>query len=509
MSVFAVSFTVYTLIIVAIGIYSARYARRSDEDYFLAGRSLGPWVAALSASASSESGWVTLGLVGWAFTSGVQAYWIIPGCLGGFLFNWFVVAGRLRVRAAEVGALTLPDFFAYSFQERVPILRTLSVTVILVAMMLYVAAQFSAAGDAFAAGFPGLRYQAGVLIGAGIVLVYTVLGGFRAACWTDLIQGVIMVGTLVFFPLYLLVATGGYAFIGAHAGAAEPDLLRIVPEFGPHAWGPAFLGFLLGSGALGINLGYPGQPHVLVRFMALADPVHARMGGLISAVWATLVYWGAVTVGLVARAFTEAGAAGASELAWTAPLAEQLAQGQASAGQTGLVLAAQNLIPGVFSGMVLAAVLAAICSTADSQLVVAASSAANDIYFRLVERSRRLAHVLVNRTVMLLLGVAAVLLVIDSRVQVYKYVLEYGWAILGASFGPQMILLLLWKRATYAGCIAGMLTGFLTALLWKLLDLQQFVQAMEVYNLTLAFTAALLVNVVVSLATRRQRPARA
>ncbi|MHC4902402.1 MAG: sodium/proline symporter [Planctomycetota bacterium] len=497
MSVFAVSFAVYTVAIVAIGIYSARYARRSDEDFFLAGRSLGPWVAALSASASSESGWVTLGLVGWAFTSGVQAYWIIPGCLGGFLFNWFVVAGRLRVRAAEAGALTLPDFFAYSFKERLPILRVLSVTVILVAMMLYVAAQFAAAGKAFSAGFDGLQYQAGVLIGAGIVLVYTVLGGFRAACWTDLIQGVIMVGTLVVFPLYVLVSFGGYAFIGEHAGAAEPQLLRVVPAFDGKAWAPAFLGFLLGAGALGINLGYPGQPHVLVRFMALADPRQARIGGLISAVWATLVYWGAVTIGLMARAMTEADATGAGEFAWTRAL-------PADGGETGLVLAAQNTIPGIFSGLVLAAVLAAICSTADSQLVVAASSAANDIYFRLVERRRRLAHILVNRVVMLGLGVAAVLLVIDSRIQVYKYVLEYGWAILGASFGPQLVLLLLWKRATYAGCIAGMLTGFLTALLWKLLDLQQYVEALEVYNLTLAFAAALVVNVVVSLVTRRQ-----
>jgi sodium/proline symporter len=497
-SVFAISFAVYTLVIVAIGIYSARFARRSDEDFFLAGRSLGPWVAALSASASSESGWVTLGLVGWAFTSGVQAYWIIPGCLAGFLFNWFVIAGRLRVRAAEVGALTLPDFFSFSFKERIPILRVLSVTVILVAMMLYVAAQFAAAGKAFSAGFSGLQYQAGVLIGAGIVLVYTVLGGFRAACWTDMIQGVIMVGTLVLFPLYLLVAVGGYAFIGEHAGPADPDLLRIIPTFDDRAWGPAFLGFLLGAGALGINLGYPGQPHVLVRFMALADPRQARIGGLISAVWATMVYWGAVTIGLIARAMTEIYHAGAGEFAWTGALAED-------GGETGLVLTAQNTIPGMFSGLVLAAVLAAICSTADSQLVVAASSAANDIYFRLIERSRRLAHVLVNRVVMLGLGVAAVALVIDAKVQVYKYVLEYGWAILGASFGPQLILLLLWKRATYAGCVAGMLTGFLTALLWKLLDLQQYVDSvMEVYNLTLGFLLALVVNVVVSLLTRRQ-----
>jgi sodium/proline symporter len=318
-----------------------------------------------------------------------------------------------------------------------------------------------------------------------------------------LIQGLIMVGTLVLFPLFLLVACGGYSFIGEHAGAADPGLLRIMPTFDGPARAAAFMGFLLGSGALGINLGYPGQPHVLVRFMALAEPAQARLGGLISAVWATLVYWGAVTIGLLVRAMTEADVAGVGDFAWTAGPAGELAAAAPDAGETGLVLAAQNTIPGVFSGMVLAAVLAAICSTADSQLVVAASSAANDVCFRLVERSRRLAHLLVNRVVMLGLGLAAVLLVIDTRVKVYLFVLEYGWAILGASFGPQLILLLLWRRATYAGCVAGMLTGFLTALLWKLLDLQRLIEGVEIYNLTLAFVAALAVNVVVSLLTRR------
>ena len=154
--VLGISFGVYSLAIVVVGLYSARYARRSDEDYFLAGRSLKSWVAALSASASSESGWVTLGLVGWAFANGVEAYWIIPGCLCGFLFNWFVIAPRLSDRSRELEALTLPDFFALRFRERFPLVRILSVLVILVAMMLYVAAQFAAAGKSFSAVFTRL-----------------------------------------------------------------------------------------------------------------------------------------------------------------------------------------------------------------------------------------------------------------------------------------------------------------------------------------------------------------
>ena len=492
---FAVSFAVYTLLIVAIGVYSARYARRSDEDYFLAGRSLGPWLAALSASASSESGWVTLGLVGWAFASGVSAYWIIPGCLVGFAFNWFVLAGRLRERAAATGALTLPDFFSMSFRERLPILRILSVLVILVAMMLYVAAQFAAAGKAFSASFDGVSYQVGVVIGAAIVLLYTVAGGFRAACWTDFIQGLTMVGTLVLFPLYLLIAGGGYGFIAGELKATDENLLRFLPAFDGAGASAAMIGFLLGSGALGINLGYPGQPHVLVRFMALRDPRDARIAGIISLVWATLVYWGAVTVGLMVRALTEAQQRADVGAEWTA----QLATGAADAGEVGLVLAAHHMIPGVLAGVVLAAVLAAICSTADSQLVVAASSAANDVYARLIDRTRRLAHLVINRSVILGLGVLAASLVIDERIQVYKFVLTYGWAILGAAFGPQLVLLLLWKRATYAGCVAGMLVGFGVALAWPSIYDPAMLGGVEIYNLTVGFAAALVVNVVVSL----------
>ncbi len=486
MSVVVVSFTIYTLVIVLIGLYSARFARRSNEDFFLAGRSLGPWVAALSASASSESGWVTLGLVGWAFANGVQAYWIIPGCLLGYLFNWFVLAGRMNERARALNALTLPDFFAFNFAERIPLLRVLSVLVILVAMLLYVAAQLAAAGKAFSTAFAGIDYSYGVLIGAGIVLVYTISGGFRAVCWTDFLQALLMVGTLVIFPIYLLADHGGYGFVRdlltpvTPEGGQSGDLVRFIPNVA----GPAFLGFLLGNGALGINFGYPGQPHVLVRFMALRDRRDARLAGIVAFVWGLFVYWGAVTIGLFARAMAEKGEA------WTAAISAD--------SEVSLVVSAMELLPGALSGLVLAAVLAAICSTADSQLVVAASSGANDLYARLTKRGRTGAHPWANRLFVAGLGIAAVLLVFESRVKVYEYVLSYGWAIMGASFGPQIILLLLWKRASYVGCLAGMLTGFVVAVIWKAWFDNQW-GAVEVYNLPLAFMLALIVNVVFSL----------
>ncbi len=481
-TVLLVSFAVYTLAIIAVGLYSARYAKRSNEDYFLAGRSLGGWVAALSASASSESGWVTLGLVGWAFTSGVQAYWIIPGCLLGFLFNWFVLAARVHDRSIALNALTLPDLFAFNFRERVPLLRVLSVVVILSAMLLYVAAQLAAAGKAFSICFDGVDYRVGVLIGAGIVLVYTVLGGFRAVCWTDFLQALLMVGTLVAFPLYLLSTHGGYGFIGQQLEAADAGLLEFVPQKS----GMALVGFLLGAGALGINFGYPGQPHVLVRFMALRSRREAITAGIVSAIWATLVYWGAVTVGLMARAMTASGAE------W----GQQMLAGDQT-HELGLVLSAMHLLPGMMAGLVLAAVLAAICSTADSQLVVAASSFANDIYARLISKRPQAAHLMVNRLVVFALGFCAVLLVIDEQVNVYEYVLTYGWAIMGAAFGPQMILMILWKRSSYVGCLGGMLTGFVVAILWKVLTDNQ-VGDVEIYNLPLAFVCALVANMLLS-----------
>ncbi|MDG2423854.1 MAG: sodium/proline symporter [Phycisphaerales bacterium] len=488
MTLFYIAFISYTVLVIGVGVWSSRKASRSDEEYFLAGRSLGPWVAALSASASSESGWVTLGLVGFAFADGVQAYWILPGGLLGFLFNWFILAGKLRETSGSLGAVTIPDYLALRFRERLPIIRLMSVVVILIAMMLYCAAQFAAAGKAFHASFDGMSYQWGVVLGAAIVLIYVTLGGFRAACWTDLLQGLLMVGVLVIFPLWLLMSGNGIQVI--HDGLAKGGDHLL--EFWPNLTGPALFGFLIGSGALGVNFGYPGQPHVLVRFMALRDRREAYLGGVIAFVWALLVLTGAVTIGLIARALAEDGAPWAQEMLAGVPV-----QGSA-AGEYALVAAARALVPPMLGGLILAAVLSAICSTADSQLVVASSAAANDVYARLIDRRRRFSHAIVNRVTIFLLGIVAVLLVIDQEVNIYKYVLEYGWAILGASFGPQVILAAFWKRATAAGCIAGMASGFLTVLLWK----HFYDGEIPIYNLPLAFVVAIVMNVLVSLMTR-------
>ena len=344
MTVFAISFVIYTIGIVLIGVLAGRHAGKDDESFFLGGRTLGPWVAALSASASSESGWLTIGLVGWAFTSGASAYWILPGVLIGYVFNWVVLAGPLRDQTERLGAITLPDYLSLRFGEgsgpngRAPVLRLLAVAVIILAMWLYVAAQFAAAGKAFESAF-AIDYRWGVGIGGAIVLFYTVIGGFRAACWTDFAQAIVMFVALGLFPIWALLSSGGYGAMSESLASVEG-----LNTFWPEKTGLAFMGFLFGSGALGINFGYPGQPHVLIRFIALRKRSEAVKAAVIAFTWGAVVLWGAVTLGLLVRAYTIDGAE------WTAPLAEELAGEVSGAGETGLVLAAQALLPGVLGG---------------------------------------------------------------------------------------------------------------------------------------------------------------
>ncbi|MHC4975501.1 MAG: sodium/proline symporter [Planctomycetota bacterium] len=490
MDTVTISFIVYTLLIVGVGVYASRFASDSDEDFFLAGRSIGPWMAALSSCASGSSGWVTIGLVGLGFASGAIAYWLIPGVLVGIAFNWFVIAGPMRQRAHELGAVTIPDLLSFHFQERVPILRLMSVVVILVAMLMYVAAQLAAAGEAFTAGFDDVKPWMGVLLGGVIVLAYTVIGGFRAACWTDFVQALLMLMALVGTPILLLSEIGGTSVAREALVAADPQLVSMLPS----ETGAALIGFLLGSSALGVNFGYPGQPHVLVRFMAMKDGRDARQAGVISIVWIVLTYLGAISTGLLVRALAEGGTDWASGLL----------NPQEGDSEVALVVAAMNLLPGVLSGFVLAAILAAVASTADSQLVVAASAVANDVYARLFDARKRRAHTLINRVVVFTLGVGAVLLVLDENINVYNYVLTYGWAMLGAAFAPQIALMLLWRRASYLGSIAGMLTGFVMVLAWPSINAWMITEELisfTMYNLTVAFIASLTANVLVSLLT--------
>ena len=467
-----VSFIVYTTAIVALGTYSARFAQRSASDFFLAGRRLGAWVAGLSSSASAESGWVTLGLVGMAYKVGAGALWIVVGTFAAFVFNWFVLAWRLRSESEKHDALTLPDVLAAPFRGPVAVLiRCVGVLIILSMLTAYVAAQLNAAGKTFAGTF-GWNYPIGVLLGAGIVLLYTVTGGFRAIAWTDVVQAIIMILTMILLPAILIGKVGGPVAFWEKLGA-QPDGASLTDAFGGKS-GFALIGFL--ALWLGVPLGNPGQPHVLVRLMAVKDRRAIRRGGMISSAWVLILFTGAVLLGMAARVYFG-----------HLDDPEQILP---------IITRDSSIVPGFIGGMIIAAILAAICSTADSQLLVAASSVSHDLLVRVFKVNASLTtKMIIDRAAVVLIGTIATAIALVEVRSVFSFVLDYGWAGLGAGFGPALILRLCWRRTTGWGVLAGMIVGVATAVIWKQFpDLQA-----QVYNLVPAFALSMLTIIAVSL----------
>jgi len=438
----AFSFWIYTCVIMAVGYYSARYGRASSTDFFLADRGIGAWVAALSASASAESGWVTLGLVGMAFQTGVAALWIIPGTVLAFLFNWLVIADRLRRLARDQGSITLPDVLAANFTgRRAIVIRVVAMIIILSMLSTYVAAQFTAAGKMFESML-GWPYEGGVIVGALIVMSYTISGGFRAVAWTDVVQALLMIIAMMTLPLVLLVHLGGIDGMWQRLGSLE-EATTLTAPFADQI-GMALVGFM--ATWLGIPLGYCGQPHILIRYMAARDTTAIRRGTLISTIWVFLLFAGAVLLGVFARAW----------------------YGSLNDPETVLPRVAAELLPGLLAGPMIAAVFAAICSTADSQLLVSASTVSHDLYVRLLGRQPGKQHIVyLNRLAVLLVGLFAMIAALGKVRVIFDFVL-YAWAGLGAAFGPALILILLWRRTSATGVIAGMLVGFTTAVLWRM-----------------------------------------
>ena len=435
-----VTLVIYNAVLIGVGLW-ARGRNKGVEDFFLAGRSLGPWVAAISASASSSSAWTLLGVSGAAYAWGLPALWLFPATVGGFLLNWVWVAPRLQRLAREEGAVTLSEVIAPSNLGgmRHLILRAAAL-IIVFCFVFYIASQFEAAGKAFESVF-GLSKQASIVVGAGIVLAYTMLGGFWAVSVTDSIQGVLMVVAGIVLPASALIAVGGFGPLSG--GLAE------LGNYGSPVSGGA-LGGLTGIffvfGLFGIGIGYPGQPHVVNRFMALKDERSLRQGRIIALTWAVLVYSGMLLLGLCARLlFADFGDA------------EQV-----------LFRAAGVLLPPVIAGVMLAAVLSAIMSTADSQLLVASSAISYDWHLA----SRRANSGLTGtRTTVVVILLLATILALGWRADIFSRVL-FAWSAAGSAFGPILIMRLLGRSVSARSTLVAMLTGFgLTVVISWLPDL--------------------------------------
>ena len=438
----AVVMVAYLGVLLYIG-WRASRRTHGGEDFHLAGRSLGAWSAGISSTASSESGWVTLGAVGMTFTYGVSGLWYAPGCLLGYLVNLYLVAPRLRPLSAAQGSVTLTDVISRRWGDPRNVLRLTATTIILVCMMGYVAAQMTAAGKAFSSslGLEGRSgYVMGVVIGAVVIILVTSLGGFRAVAWTDLFQGLLVAAALIGLPVYAIARFGGMSALIQALGAINPDFLSA----GGGRLGPALWGFVIGQ--LGIGLGYPGMPHVITRYMAARDDREVQRLQVIAMFWGVAVFYGAGLVGLVGRV-----------------MLPDLADGEQA-----LMTLALRLVHPVVAGLLLAAVISAILSTVSSQLLVAASAVSYDVVeetFGRASDDRR--SLLLGRWTVALVGLIGILVALTGVRLVFWFVL-FAWSGLGAAFAPLILLTFLRSGVNRHGALAAMLTGTGVTVVWKL-----------------------------------------
>lgn len=479
-----ISLFVYFALMIGIGLYAMRTSTSTSEDYMLGGRTLSPQVAALSAGASDMSGWLLLGLPGAMFASGLGSAWIGIGLLVGAFFNWLLVAPRLREQTVHYGnAITIPAFLANRFPTRAMSLRVVSAIVIVIFFAIYTASGLVAGGKLFQSAFSGLvnigglgDYGTGIVITLGVVLVYTVVGGFLAVSLTDFVQGCIMMLALVIMPAVVLFGEGGGGFAQASQTLNEVD-----PTLLSWTDGLTFIGWL---SAVTWGLGYFGQPHIIVRFMAIRSLKDVPVARNIGMSWMLISMIGAVSLGIFGRAYAVRNGM------------------QVDDPETIFIILANLLFHPLVTGFLYAALLAAIMSTISSQLLVASSSLTEDFYrlFLRKEASEKEA-VTVGRVSVLLVGIVAAIIASDPNSQVLGLV-SNAWAGFGAAFGPLILLSLMWSRTNGAGAIAGMIVGAVTVMVWITLGWNaSFMGGPGIYEIIPGFIASLIAIVIVSRAT--------
>lgn len=465
-----IGFLSYLVIVVLIGVLTARFASGSLGDFFLGGRRMKDYVVALSAVVSGRSAWLILGLSGIAYARGVSAVWAVVGYIVVELFLFLFVGKRLRRYTARGDDITLPDFFETRYKDHQHILRVVSVAIIVFFLIIYVSAQLKAGVKTFSSSFD-LPDWISLLLTAGIVLIYTILGGFLAVSLTDVLQAIFMMIGLVGLPLVAVFKIGGLGRVVSQL--AETDALLLDP------WALGLGGVI---GFLGIGLGSPGNPHILVRYMSVDNPAQLRRSALLGTMWNVLMAWGAIFVGLVGRAMY------ATKSALPDKDPEKL-----------YILLAESHFHPILFGFMIAAIFAAIMSTADSQLLVASSGIVRDIYQKLMRGATYLSErkmVTVSRCMVLIL----VLLAVGSSLIAEKLIFWLAllaWAGLGASFGPAVILSLFWARTTRWGILAGFVSGTVVTVIWGLFPVLKNVM----YELVPGFIVSTLLVIVVSLLT--------
>jgi sodium/proline symporter len=462
-------------LIAMVGIGYVYYQKTSDfADYVLGGRKLGSWTAALSAQASDMSGWLLIGLPGAAYVSGIEAAWIAIGLGLGTYVNWKVVALRLRSYTEVAGdSLTLSDYFENRFRDNTNILRLVSSIVIIIFFAVYTSAQFSAGAKLFET-LMGIDYTVALLLGGAIIIAYTFLGGFMAVSFTDFIQGMLMFFALLVVPFVMVAELGGFGAAFDGLRQVDPNFLHLTKSTGGGA-----VSFIAIASNLAWGLGYFGQPHVLARFMAIGSTQQVKKARLIAMVWVAISLTAATFVGVFGRLYIT----GIDD-------PEKI-----------FMMSVDTLFIPVIAGVLLAAILAASMSTADSQLLVTASSISEDIYKKYLKKDATDDQMLkVSRFSVIGIAVIALVIAFDPNSSVFALV-SYAWAGLGAAFGPVIVASLFWRRTNKWGAIAGMISGAVTVIAWIQIAKVSSATIFGLYELLPAFIISSISIYVVSLLT--------
>ena len=492
-----IAMVIYMAIVIVIGLWFAKRANKNSENYFLGGRSLGPWVTAMSAEASDMSGWLLMGLPGVAYWCGLaDAFWTAVGLAIGTYLNWLIVSKRLRrycVRANN--SITLPEFFSNRFREKSKIIMSIAAVFILIFFTVYAASCFVTCGKLFSTLF-GAPYIAMMLIGALFVLIYTVLGGFLAESASDFMQGIVMIIALAVVVIISTVKAGGLGQVFANAGEipgfleffglANPTLNeggeQIVVNGTPVFGAAKDYGLLSVCSMLAWGLGYFGMPQVLLRFMAIRDERELARSRRIAMVWVVISLAVAVFIGIVGRQLYPT---------------EHLTSSDA---ENIFITLATSSLPAILAGFVMAGILAATISSSDSYLLIAASALAKNIFQGVFKKNATDKQVMTcSRITLLVIAAIAVFIALDENSVIFQIV-SFAWAGFGATFGPIMLFSLFWKRMNRAGAIAGMISGGAMVFVWKLL-ISKLGGAFAIYELLPSFIFSSICIVVVSLLT--------
>ena len=491
-----VAMIIYMAVVIVIGVVFAKKANKSSEDYFLGGRSLGPWVTAMSAEASDMSGWLLMGLPGVAYWCGLaDAFWTAFGLAIGTYLNWLIVAKRLRrysVRANN--SITLPDFFSNRFREKKKVIMSIAAIFILIFFTVYAASCFVTCGKLFSTLF-GAKYETMMIIGAVFVLLYTILGGFLAESASDFMQGIVMIVALAVIVVISTANAGGIGAVLDNAksipgffeffGLASPkvaDGAQVVGANGLEWNAAAKYGFLTVCSTMAWGLGYFGMPQVLLRFMAIRKEEELKFSRRIAMIWVVISLGVAVFIGIAGRALFP-----------TAHLTK-------AASESIFITLATSSLPAILAGFVMAGILAATISSSDSYLLIAASAFAKNIFQGVAKKKANDKQVmLVTRITLLAIALIAIVIALDENSVIFN-VVSFAWAGFGATFGPLMLFSLFWKRTNRAGAIVGMISGGGMVFLWKLV-ISKLGGVFAIYELLPAFIFSSLCIVVVSLLT--------